>query len=160
MSGCNEYESAYTLAFQGFYNEGLIIKEIALVHVNSGNVVQHLLFKTTPGLFNSLSEKFKRTNRWLTNSFHGISWCSGFAELKDLNLPSGTIFVKGKEIKKLMENMNSDANIINLEDCGCNERLEDLSLTCRSCNYHKFETLKCAVNGAKALAQWLRNNTH
>jgi hypothetical protein len=87
-------------------------------------------------------------------------WCSGFAELKDLKIPSGTIFVKGTEIKKLIENMNSDADIYNLEECGCNERLEDLSLACRSCNYHKFKTLKCAVIGAKVLAKWLRNNAH
>jgi hypothetical protein len=158
MRGYNE--STYTLAFQGFYNEGLIIKEIALVHVNSGNVVQHLLFKTTSELFDSLPEKFKRTNRWLTNSFHGIPWCSGFAEHIDLKIPSGIIFVKGKEIQKTIKNMNSDAEIINLEDCGCIERLEDLSLTCRSCSYHKFETLKCAVIGAKVLAKWLLCNTY
>jgi hypothetical protein len=40
--------------------------------------------------------------------------------------------------------MNSDGDIVNLDDCGCNERLEDLSLACRSCNYHKLKTSKCA----------------
>jgi hypothetical protein len=158
MSGYSE--STYTLAFQGFYDGELIIKEIALVHVNSGNVVHHLLFKTPSNLFDSLPEKFKRTNRWLTDSFHGISWCSGFAEHHGLKLPDGTIFVKGKQIQKLVKSMNSGAGIVNLEDCGCNERIEDLSLSNQSCNWHKFETTKCASLAARAMARWLRDNAH
>jgi hypothetical protein len=139
---------------------GIIIKEIALVHVNSCNEVHHLLFKTPSNLFDSLPEKFKRTNRWLTDTFHGISWGSGFAERGDLNLPDGTIFVKGKEIQKLIKSLNSGADIINLEDCGCSERIGDLSLAGQSCNWHKFETTKCASLSAKAMAKWLRDNAH
>jgi hypothetical protein len=123
-------EPTYTLAFQGFYNGGIVIKDIVVVYVISNHVVQHLLFTTPSNLFDSLLEKFKRTNRWLTDSFH-ISWCSGFAEHHNLKLPNEAIFVRGKQKQKLLKNMNSNAHIIHLEDCGYNERIEDLLSTCQ-----------------------------
>jgi hypothetical protein len=58
MSGYSE--SAYTLAFQGFYKRRIIIRDIALVHVHSSSVVQHLLFKSPSAHFDSLPEKLKK----------------------------------------------------------------------------------------------------
>jgi hypothetical protein len=145
----------YALAFQGFYKRRIIIRDIALVHVHSSSVVQHLLFKSPSAHFESLPEKFKKTNRSLSDSFHGISWCSGFAQFHDLHL-SEAIYVKGRQIQTLIKNMNRDADVINLEDCGCNERIEDLP----PCNWHKFETTKCASVSTRAVAHWLHDNCY
>jgi hypothetical protein len=61
-----------------------------------GNFVQLLLFKTASNLFDSLPEKLKEL---IVGSPTRSTASRGAAEHRDLKLPNGTIFVKGKQIQ-------------------------------------------------------------
>jgi hypothetical protein len=152
----------YTVAVQGFYDGSgsVSIKEIAVVHVESNYLVQHLVIKSPSNFFDSLPEKFQKTNNWLINSFHGIPWRSGFADPIDIHLPKGLLFVKGRQLQKLLKNMFTDAAIVDIEDLGCNTKIEDLPSTCNSCQWHTFNTKRCASVAAHAIAHWVRQNIH
>jgi hypothetical protein len=151
----------YTVAVQAFYDGSgsVSIKEIALVHVESNHLVQHLIIKPPLACFDSLPEKFQKTNHWLINFFHGIPWRSGFADPIDIHLPKGLLFVKGRQLQKLLQNMCTDATIVDIEALGCDTKIEDLLSTRNSCcNWHTFNTKRCASVAAHALAQWVREN--
>jgi hypothetical protein len=66
-----ECQTLYTVGVQGFYNEvcGFVIKELAVVRVVSDHLVRLLVIKLPSSFLAPLLEKFKRSNRWLTDFF-------------------------------------------------------------------------------------------
>lgn len=71
--------------FQAFRNnkDKFIIKELAFFDIST-NVVNYFLFKP-PFAFRKLNSKSSRTNKWLTNHLHRISWNEGFTQYKELD---------------------------------------------------------------------------
>jgi hypothetical protein len=86
---------------------GFLSNKIALVHVGSDHLAQHLVIDFPVEFFSSLPEKYERSNRWLSDVFHGIPWCSGFAEHRDIHIPDGTIYVKGNQIQNLVKTIKT-----------------------------------------------------
>jgi hypothetical protein len=154
--------SSYSVAIQGFYNDvgEIVVKEIAVVHVETEHLVQHLVMRLPPTFFSSLPEKFERSNRWLSDVFHGMSWCSGFASPSDIRIPDGIVYVKGRQIQNLVLKLNKNTSVVNVEDLGCPGKVENLPTGTSSCEWHRFETKKCALVTAKALARWVRDSVH
>jgi hypothetical protein len=86
---------------------GFLSNKIALVHVGSDHLAQHLVIEFPVQFFSSLPEKYERSNRWLSDVFHGIPWCSGFADHRDIHIPDGTIYVKGTQIQNLIKTIKT-----------------------------------------------------
>jgi len=68
-------------AFRGNNNE-FIIKELVFLDLQT-LVVFPFLFKP-PFSFNKLTNKAKKTNKWLMRNFHHIEWCDGFTTYNSL----------------------------------------------------------------------------
>ncbi|WP_221935963.1 hypothetical protein, partial [Klebsiella pneumoniae] len=72
------------IELQGFRNNSheFIVKELAIFDIAT-HVVNYFLFKP-PFPFRVLNNKAFRTNRWLTQNFHHLTWDEGFTEYKEL----------------------------------------------------------------------------
>ncbi len=70
--------------FQSFKNNSneYIVKELVFLDLST-NVVNYFLFKP-PYSFQSLNSKFSRSNKWLMNHFHHISWSEGFTDYSEI----------------------------------------------------------------------------
>lgn len=70
---------------QAFYDsdDEYIVKELTFLDMNT-NVVYYFLFKP-PFSFRKLFKKAQRSNKWLMNNYHYITWGEGFTSYKDVN---------------------------------------------------------------------------
>lgn len=98
-------------SFIGNSNE-FIVKELVIMDIRTNNV-NYFLFKP-PHSFRKLSDKAKRTNKWLMNNFHYIAWSEGFTEYSDLaNILQhycqqySTIYTTGYKKARLIEKYTS-----------------------------------------------------
>lgn len=72
------------IEFQAFRNNenSFVIKELALLELSNG-VVRYFIFKPPFPLRSLLLNQY-RTNKWLTKSFHHISWEEGSIDYTEL----------------------------------------------------------------------------
>ena len=115
----------YIVDVQGFIRPMNVFtfKEVAITALEE-DAVPFVYFFKPPYEWNSLSNKYKCANDWLTRNFHGLFWADGeiiYSDVKEVLqsvLKDATkVYVKGLEKKKWMSQLIP--NVYNLEDLGC-----------------------------------------
>lgn len=143
-------------AFRGDANE-FIIKELVILDLMT-SVVYYFLFKP-PFPFSSLHGKALRTNRWLMNYFHHISWTDGFTGYEELNnimyyycQQYDAIHTTGEEKAKWIQ-MYSTAPVKNCTyDKGFGYDISDI---CISVHNPQHRVSNCALSRAYRLRAFL-----
>lgn len=133
-------------AFKGNQNE-FIIKELVIYDLYS-DVSNYFLFKP-PYTFSNLTPKSARTNKWLSNNYHYISWNEGFTNYKELeNIiylycdKYKTIYTTGEEKRKFIS-MYTSSDVVNFKTNKThNASFSRLCVGVKNTN-HKFS--KCAL---------------
>lgn len=150
---------------QGFRKPSgvFIVKEFAIITKN----IKFNDFIQAPYNFQSLSLGAQKTTSWITKQHHGIDWDKGYINMNELRRTIGpilrekTIYVKGNLkilwLKNIMRDTN--LNVINIEDIGCDSSLRDLNAATEfdfRCSVHrKMETkFVCAQRNVIQLKIW------
>ena len=146
---------------RGVGNE-FIIKEGGLVWVgglqNESESMQTLLFQS-PYSESLVPEYIRKTNRWITNNLHKISWEDGYipysqmpATLSQFSKGWGPIFTKGSEKAQFLSTILGE-KVFDLDDFDC-PKADELALplmtTCLV-----GHTKHCALFKALRYAKWL-----
>lgn len=131
-----------------------IVKEMAICR---GNGLQSFLFKT-PDFFNSI--KFMRTNTYLKDHYHGLSFEMGYIDyskftdiLNENTKAAKFVFTKGLEkLRFLKLYLPSSMQIIDLNDLGC---LKHFNAT-NACLFHMNKrSMECAMRNCISNQKWL-----
>ena len=138
-----------------------IIKELCIARLDSQDS-SHWIF-TSP--LTALSSSDKRTNVWLYERFHGLSWTYGevpFQSMKTI-LEAETccfnyLLVKGVNKIKILQDVLPSALILNIENLACPNFRLLRSLENVKCLYHssKSSRLSCSKAQALSLRNWLK----
>lgn len=151
------------LDVQGFKtsNNRFIFKEVAIFNFGSGNLTSYLLKPPVP--WDSMEIRYKRENAWLSRSFHGLQWDSGdipyhklHSLLSHLLTSSATVFVKGLEKRKWIQDEFPETTVVNAEDHGCPslQNLKEHFIT-SPCLNHSLMLANCAIQNVLLLKSWL-----
>lgn len=148
---------------QGFKSDEneFIVKEFAYSMLE---YTQVFLIKP-PFPFSKLSTSEKRQTRWIQKHL-GILWHEGFVDYREFkrlivnHIREKTIFVKGVEKVKWVENLCSDCTVINLEEKGAPNLSELYKRYCvRECNYNcVYHNKNCALKNVICLKKWYFEN--
>lgn len=156
----------FVIDMQGFRgcNNTFIIKELAVVNVNE-NFHRHFILKP-PFSFSTLSRELQCQAHWVYENHHGLKWEGGlttFWEVKEyllLNMKNTTIYVKGTEKKKWLDDLLGNiALVFNVEDHSC-PNLKSLKQNYPDmlrCNAHSG---CCALQNAFLLKKFITQNNN
>lgn len=147
---------ACVIEFQAFRDneDKYIVKEMVILDLFT-NVVYYFLFKP-PYSLKKLNNKSTRTNKWLTNYFHHITWKEGFTLYQDLENVMyhfcnqfKKIYTTGHEKSKWIKQYTT-AEVVNWK---LNKRIEGkLSLFCDGVKDNRHRFSNCALLKAFRLA--------
>jgi hypothetical protein len=154
----------YYVDFQCHYkNDGsYCIKELCILQ--DTDEIKQFLFKP-PHDYDELDVERKRSEFWNVKNKHGLSWNSGVDEPVALtwliiDKKRVTIYCKGDQKKKTIQNQFEQASIINVENLGCPsfKELEKTYNNCKEkCKFHNTFNFDCAKNNALMLKKWIVN---
>uniref|UniRef100_A0ABD2WN03 Uncharacterized protein n=1 Tax=Trichogramma kaykai TaxID=54128 RepID=A0ABD2WN03_9HYME len=154
----------YIIDMQGFKAKStFIIKEMAIIPLNSYNIPKLYLFKA-PHDFERFSPKNNKSNRWLERYYHRLKWNHGVIAYDELdNILNGVlsnakrVYVKGFEKISWLRAHNITHEIIDLESMGC-PALKSLSRQ-PACAHHSFNIdAECAMSNVLSLREWMLAN--
>src|SRR5437868_8799489 len=117
----------------------LVIKELAIVNPVT-NQTQSYIFNS-PYEWETIPEKFKGTNRWLTRNFHRMQWEEGhipYAKLPQIliwDTMGCNIYAKGLEKVKMLATIVG-REVLNLEKYGC-PKLKDINTSREGTSMHR-----------------------
>src|SRR5437868_1855871 len=141
----------------------MVVKELAIVEATNASGIQSWLFKE-PYPETCLSKSTIKTNKWLENNLHAISWNDGDVEYSQLHSilhryisPGSTVYAKGREKCQLIAEILS-VRVINIESLGC-PKSADIFLPLVTCFHHHINHQKnqhCAFYKALKFCNWLR----
>lgn len=148
---------------QGFKsnNNSFIFKEVAVFNFASGTSTSYLLKPPIP--WGILEARYKSENTWLARNYHGLQWDSGDTPYHELHsllahlfTSSATIFVKGLEKRKWLQEEFPETVIINVEDHGCPslQKLKEC-FTSTTCLHHTIPFASCAIENVLLIKSWL-----
>ena len=137
-------------------DDGLIIKEMAIVSTDSDENPKVYLFKP-PFSWYKLSKECRRKNLFLELYHHGLDWKSGTLEFNSIisvlqsHLSDATIiYVNNNELKEWMENFN--CKMINLTEMGYENDIFSTS----NCNHHnRAYRTSCALHNVTTMKQFV-----
>ena len=154
----------YVIDIQGFkqtYNS-FVFKELAIIPL--GEDVQPVVYLFgAPYDWNFLLPRYKCENKWLTKSYHGLSWQDGeipYIEFEEI-IKSSTrgavkVWVKGLEKEKWLKPFLSNVRNIEILGCPSLSKLQKTSdLICSSHNQEICCNSNCAVRNVIAIKRWL-----
>lgn len=136
---------------QGFFiDDKLFVEEVSILHnINDVFKIKTFLIKS-PFKCCELTNKEKRTNKWLYYNLHGLSWKDGSSTLKEVieyltliieNEKFSIIYVKGSEkekwLQELFKTIEQKICIFNLTSCANISTLYKNNSHINICNYHK-----------------------
>lgn len=138
-------------AFRGNTNE-FIIKELVILDLQTG-VTNYFLFKP-PFSFAYLQRKPARTNNWLTNYFHHISWSEGFTEYTELD---NIMYFYSDKYKIIYTTGSEKCKWINMFTASrvhdfCNYKLKSINDICIGVKDEKHKHSNCAMAKSYQLA--------
>ncbi|XP_051162387.1 uncharacterized protein LOC127282257 [Leptopilina boulardi] len=114
---CDITNMEFIVDVQGFKKpcNDFIFKELAILPLEADAQPRVYLFEP-PCAWNSLPERYKSENLWLTNNYHGIHWMSGDVSYDELRTiiqetlrGAKTIYTKGVEKKQCADAASADA---------------------------------------------------
>lgn len=157
------------LDLQGFKQPAneFVVKELSSINVfhdEKKSLRLSYFHFNPPSPWHMLPTTYQVMNRWCQRNLHGLHWNSGKLSYSCLNAVLGnilidvkTIFVKGLEKKKWLENLiNYSIPVVNLEDFGC-PLLNDIKVPIGCINQHRHSTIKyykCAFENVQRMRQW------
>lgn len=145
--------------FQAFRNnqDKFIVKELAFFDIST-NVVNYFLFKP-PFPFKKLNTKSSRTNKWLMEHLHHITWDEGFTEYKELDSimyhycqQYDKIYTTGDEKSKWIR-MYSTSNVTNI--ILNKDFATDLNGLCIGVKSPQHKTANCALSRAYKVGRFI-----
>ena len=161
--------AVYVVDFQAFktlYNEYLL-KEVAIVNVHTDAVYQWTVRPHTS--YYRLTPKMQSRVRFLTDHVHGIPWCAGYIDERDVielmqNIlkNASSLYIKGTERVKYLANMLrmyrsvTVFDINGLEESTLQQYREKISdIRCKF-DSAKHKKLRCALEQATRYRDMLR----
>jgi hypothetical protein len=141
-----------------------VFKELCIVRADASASSSHWIF-TSPKPTTNLSSKQEKTNKWLAERFHGLSYNYGevpYEEMKkilDVVTPCfDLLLVKGAEKCKTLNHILPYVKIYNIESLGCPPLRKLKSLTNEMCLYHnlKNKNFICSKAQAISMVTWYR----
>lgn len=150
----------FVVDFQCFKSIGnnYIVKELSVVRIH-GDKEMHFLLKPPQPYFTLTPQMKKRVN-FLTRHIHGLRWDSGELDSDDvlayvadvLNLCANTVYIKGSERVKFMENMLHPRIVVRdldhfMDDCDTTVKVK--------CENHVNKTKRCSLSKALSYKAWL-----
>lgn len=139
-------------------NDEFIVKELTFLDMNT-NVVYYFLFKS-PFPFRQLHKKAQRSNKWLMNNYHYITWEEGFTSYKEVHnimyhlCSKFTKFYTTGSKKKNWINMYTTKDVYDtLIDKSFKESYEGV---CVCVQNQGHSSSNCALQKAYRLAAFLR----
>ena len=137
-----------------------LVKELAVMDVTAF-ASRHWIF-THPVETIVSNHKHVRTNRWLTDHYHGLTWTDGDTSYEHLvpilekyTFPFNFVFVKGLQKKRFLQKRIVHFNIINLEDFGCPKLDQLQSIHGTACLTHRLCPEICTNSRVHALREWV-----
>lgn len=139
-------------SFKGHTGEH-IVKELVILDVST-SVINYFLFKP-PYSISDLSSKNFRTNNWLTNHYHHISWEEGFTDYNDLERiikhycnQYNIVYTSGEEKRKFIQ-MYTESKVVSKDIVkGITLNLNNM---CTSVKDSKHKGANCAIKRAYRL---------
>lgn len=139
-------------------NNNFIVKELVFLDMKT-NAVYYFLFKP-PFHFTHLSKKAQKSNRWLMNKYHYITWGEGFTSYKEvyniMNLfcsKFNKYYTSGSNKKKWISNYTTkNVNDITI-DRSFKESYKGICVCVQNENHN---TSNCALQKAHRLAAFLQ----
>lgn len=173
--------NSYVVDFQAFknnVNNKFILKELAIVALNS-DVVVHCIIKP-PTSYSSLDTEMQKRVDYLTAQYHGLKWDDGFINFPDaINLLRYTVngaalvYIKGSErAKYLSKLLPHEIYVVDLDRIGCPRAYDwppspadELELML-DCPYHQHQycqskqvhelVFHCALRMALTYRDWVK----
>jgi hypothetical protein len=144
-----------------------VIKELCIIRADTPASSSHWIFTSPESTTTTnLSSKQKRTNKWLTERFHGLPYNYGevpYEEIKNILDVATSCFdfllVKGTEKCKTLKCILPFAKIYNIESLDCPPFRQLKSLTDEKCLYHnmKGNNFICSKSQAIRMVNWYKS---
>ena len=147
------------LAFKQSSNRA-IFKEVAVLSLEADTQPNVFLYKP-PFSWEVLPAEYKSSNNWLEKNSYGLCWEWGdipYERLREtlersLN-GSQTIFCKGSEKKKWLQELLPTKYVYNIEKINCPPLRKLPSIKHFSCSNHMWEEATCAARNVHLLREW------
>lgn len=145
---------------QGEEEEGLVVKELAIVNVDLSSC-QSWIFKN-PFPITEMSLGLRFSNEYLSRHVFGLDWNHGdipYQELKSIVIKYtehiGSLYTHGRRRQKFLETI-LERTVNNLEDLQC-PKSSELSFPIRTCAHylHQFGKYRCELKDAWQYANYL-----
>lgn len=163
----------YIVDVQGFQYKNVLsfmCKEISILNIENASC-EHRLIKM-PVNYESFSKDIQQQIDWSTTNIHGLQWSTPYDDdLAYEDLPSfiktrfvdgASVFVKGLEKKRWLEQYLPNNNILDLDLYNC-PRIKDLvssSFTGVHCNKHYNNELRCTKHIVYSICRWHVQNIY
>lgn len=169
-------ETRLVVDFQAFFDndKNFIVKEFAIVDItNRAYVVLHFL---PPYAFERLNHARRKSNDWLMENFHRLSWSDGEIEYDTrkivdviLSFNPQMVFVKSLQKHKFLTDLLSRVSnfkhitVLDIEREGCCEKPKKITnfLKCPIKTHANGDSfVKCALHNAISYNEWLNKPLH